>query len=118
MEKNQKLIDLMKGGVAIVCHSVDEVIRLSEMVDCIYHGYGQQISRCVYRFGQDGFEKEMAIRLEIRALSGLFDYGYDKTSYYQRLGYQIVNFSDLDIDLGELEASDHDIWKFLIGQGV
>lgn len=114
MEKNQKLIDLMKDGVAIVCHSGDEVIRLGEMIDCIYHGYGQRIWRYTYRFGQDGFEKEMAVRLETRALSGLFDYGCDKTSYYKRLGYQIVNFSDLDIDLGELEASDEDIWSFLI----
>lgn len=115
MEKSKLLVDLIKNGVVVICHSKDEVTKLGEMVDCIFYGYGQQISRYAYRFGQDGFEVEMAIRLEQSALNGLFDYGYDKPNYYRRYGYRLVDFSDINLDFGELESNEGDLWSFIFG---
>lgn len=103
MEKNIFLQELISNGVAIICRTPEEVAELSEMVGVLYPGYSTIIMRHKTALNHPECKGEIAIRLkkydELR-----LDYGWDFPSYYIRQNMKLVYFSELNCDLGEIDA--------------
>lgn len=108
MDDEAYLSALIKKGIAVVCYSVDEIDRLSKIVDTLYPGYGESISDYKSYLGRWDFKECLAVRLEERYSGGL-DYGHDQPKYYRRRGFSVLNLSDLMPDLGEFESNSSDL---------
>lgn len=114
MEKNYILQDLIRKRVAIICHSTEDVFRLSEMVETLYPGYGRRIRNYGGKPERALYLSGFAIRLEEYSCASI-DLGYDSPAFYVRKGIKTVEFSDLDCDLGEFDACPGEICSLLFG---
>lgn len=113
MEKNYILQDMIKKRVAVICRGSGDVVKLSELVEALYPGFGSRI--ICYKKSADSKEYggEIAIRLE--EYHGSLDYGWDRPSYYKRRGFVVVNLFELDCDFGEFETNDMGMNGLLFG---
>ena len=64
MEKNYILEELIHKGVAVVCYSSEDVIKLSEWVDVLCPGVGSRIRCYKNAVGSKEYGGKIAIRLE------------------------------------------------------
>lgn len=103
MEKNTYLQELISKGVAVVCCTPEEVVELGKMVGTLFPGYGTLIANHTNSFNHPKCKGEIAIRLEKYGKLRL-DYGWDFPSYYIRQNMKLVYFSELNCDLGEIDA--------------
>jgi hypothetical protein len=112
--KNMILDKLIREGVAVICHSPEEVMELSEMVESLLPGRGNCVASYVNSFNHPDCSGEIAIRLEVY-FDNSFDYGWDFPSYYKRVGRRLVNLSELYCDFGEFNVNAGNVCDLLFG---
>ena len=111
MEKNYILQDLIRKGVAVVCHNSEEVIKLGDWVEALYPGEGIYVKKYKNNLSIKEFGGEIAIRIQ-QWHNGI-DCGWDRPSYYKRMGFDVITFTELNCDFGTFDVDVDGIRELL-----
>lgn len=120
MEYIHYLSDLIERRKMVIrCHTDDELLGLADAVGVLYTASRKQ-DIVAYRGlpGNGKYVDGLCVRLEKHLEWGL-DLGHSNSAYYQKMGYTIVDYSELlrcgHIDLGEIDVDTCDVCDLLFG---
>lgn len=120
MEYIHYLADLIERRKTVIrCHTDDELLSLADAVGVLYTA-SRKHDIVAYRGlpGNGKYIDGLCVRLE-KDLGGGLDLGHSNSVYYQRMGYTVVDYSELlrcgHIDLGEIAVDTFDVCDLLFG---
>ena len=118
MEYIHYLADLIERRKTVIrCHTDDELLGLADAVGVLFTASRKHdIVACRGLPGNGKYIDGLCVRLE-KDLKGGLDLGHSNSVHYQRLGYTVIDYSELlrhgHNDLGEIDVGTCDVCLLL-----